>query len=226
VAGAFITFEGIDGSGKSTQMRMLASVLRMRGLEVVSTREPGGTALGQRLRAALLDTQEQVDPLAELLLYAADRAQHVRTLLRPALETNHIVLSDRYADATVAYQGAGRGFPPALIAEVVELATGGLKPGLTLVFDLSVAECAGRTRQRADGASGVDRLDSENAAFHTRVRNAYLQIAAAEPERVRLVDASGSINETHLLVQQLVIPFLEQQGLPAGRPKPDHVQKP
>jgi dTMP kinase len=226
VAGAFITFEGIDGSGKSTQMRMLASVLRMRGLEVVSTREPGGTALGPRLRAALLDTQEQVDPLAELLLYAADRAQHVRTLLRPALETNHIVLSDRYADATVAYQGAGRGFPPALIAEVVELATGGLKPGLTLVFDLSVAECAARTRQRADGASGVDRLDSENAAFHTRVRNAYLQIAAAEPERVRLVSASGSINETHLLVQQLVIPFLEQKGLPAGRPKPDHVQKP
>ncbi|HEY0385546.1 MAG TPA: dTMP kinase [Pyrinomonadaceae bacterium] len=220
MAGAFITFEGIDGSGKSTQLRMLASVLRMRGLDVVSTREPGGTPLGQRLRSALLDTQEQVDPLAELLLYAADRAQHVNTLLRPALATNHIVLSDRYADATVAYQGAGRGFAPALIADVVGLATGGLKPDLTLVFDLPVAECLARTRRRAGSAgseSGVDRLDSENAAFYTRVRNAYLAIAAAEPERVRLVEAGGSVNETHTLVQQLVIPFLEERGPVVGR---------
>src|SRR5215211_8320580 len=110
---------------------MLASELRLRGGEVVATREPGGTPLGTRVRQLVLDTQEQVDPLAELLLYAADRAQHVRTLLRPALATSHIVLSDRYADATVAYQGAGRGFPPALISQVVELATGGLKPDLT-----------------------------------------------------------------------------------------------
>lgn len=212
MAGAFITFEGIDGSGKSTQLRMLASVLRLRGLEVVTTREPGGTNLGKRLRDALLDAQEQVDPLAELLLYAADRAQHVRTLLRPALETSHIVLSDRYADATVAYQGAGRGFEPELIAEVVGLATGGLKPDLTLVFDLSVAECAARTRRRANGESNAaDRLDSENATFHTRVRNAYLQIAAAEPQRVRIVDASGSMNETHALVLDIVIPFIESK---------------
>jgi dTMP kinase len=215
VAGAFITFEGIDGSGKSTQLRMLASLLRLRGLEVVATREPGGTSLGKRLRAAVLDAQEQVDPLAELLLYAADRAQHVRTLLRPALETSHIVLSDRYADATVAYQGAGRGFPPELIAEVVELATGGLKPDLTLIFDLSVAECTARTRRRADNESTGDRLDSEDAAFHTRVRNAYMQIAAAEPERVRLVNASGSINETHALVQEIVNQFLERRGIAA-----------
>lgn len=101
---AFITFEGIDGCGKSTQMRMLASELRLRGNEVISTHEPGGTPLGQRLRAALLDTEEQVDPLAELLLFAADRAQHVRAMLRPALESGRMVLSDRYADATVAYQ--------------------------------------------------------------------------------------------------------------------------
>jgi dTMP kinase len=216
VAGAFITFEGIDGSGKSTQLRMLASLLRLRGLEVVATREPGGTSLGKRLRAAVLDAQEQVDPLAELLLYAADRAQHVRTLLRPALETSHIVLSDRYADATVAYQGAGRGFTPELIAEVVKLATGGLKPDLTLIFDLSVAECTARTRRRADNESTADRLDSEDAAFHTRVRNAYLQIAANEPERVRLVNASGSINETHALVQEIVNQFLEKRGIGAG----------
>ena len=211
MAGAFITFEGIDGSGKSTQLRLLASRLRLRGLEVVTTREPGGTNLGKRLREAVLDAQEQVDPLAELLIYAADRAQHVRTLLRPALETSHIVLSDRYSDATVAYQGAGRGFPPKLIAEVVELATGGLKPDLTLIFDLSVAECATRKRRRADGENAADRLDSEDATFHTRVRNAYLQIAAAEPERVRLVNASGSVNETHALVLDVVMPFLESR---------------
>lgn len=218
MAGAFITFEGIDGSGKSTQLRLLASVLRLRGLDVVTTREPGGTNLGKRLRAALLDVQEQVDPLAELLLYAADRAQHVRTLLRPAIETSHIVLSDRYADATVAYQGAGRGFTPELIAEVVELATGGLKPDLTLVFDLSVAECAARTRRRSngDGNDSADRLDSEDAAFHTRVRNAYLQLAAAEPERVRLVNASSSINETHALVLDIVLPYLERRGVEMG----------
>src|SRR6266566_6371272 len=106
--GAFITFEGIDGCGKSTQLRLLASALRLEGLEVVTTREPGGTTLGQRLRAALLDVDEQVDPLAQLLVLPADRAQHVRQQLRPALKTNHVVLSDRYADATVAYQGAGR----------------------------------------------------------------------------------------------------------------------
>jgi dTMP kinase len=210
VAGAFITFEGIDGSGKSTQMRLLASVLRLRGLEVVTTREPGGTALGKRLRGVLLDLQEQVDPLAELLLYAADRAQHVNTLLRPALDTGHIVLSDRYADATVAYQGAGRGFAPETITEVVRLATGGLKPDLTLVFDLSVAECASRARRRAQNGQ-IDRLDTEDAAFYTRVRNAYLRIAETEPERVRLVNASGSIDETHARVMNIIMPFIESR---------------
>src|SRR5947208_15915393 len=136
MAGVFITFEGIDGCGKSTQLRMLTSELRALQLEVVNTREPGGTTLGQRLRAALLDVQEQVDPLAELLVFAADRAQHVRALLRPALAENKIVISDRYADATVAYQGAGRGFKPDLIKQLVELATDGLTPDLTLLFDL------------------------------------------------------------------------------------------
>src|SRR5436189_1389471 len=124
--GAFITLEGIDGCGKSTQLRLLASELRVRRLDVVTTREPGGTTLGQKLRAALLDVQEQVDPLAELLVFAADRAQHVRSLLRPSLAENKIVLSDRYADATVAYQGSGRGFAPELIQEIVGLATEGL----------------------------------------------------------------------------------------------------
>jgi len=158
VAGILITFEGIDGSGKSTQLRLLASHLRMNGSEVVVTREPGGTPLGLRLRAALLDAQEQVDPLTELLVFAADRAQHVRRLLRPALELGHIVLSDRYADATIAYQGAGRGFSPQLIKQMVDLATDGLRPDLTLLFDLPVADCLARTSRHTSGNNQEDRL--------------------------------------------------------------------
>ena len=211
MAGAFITFEGIDGCGKSTQLRLLASELRLRGLDIVTTREPGGTPLGQKLRAALLDIQGQVDPLAELLIYAADRAHHVRTLLAPAIEANQIVLSDRYADATVAYQGAGRGFAPHLIQDIVHLATGGLMPDLTLLFDLSVAESAVRTRRRL-ASKNTDRLDSENAEFHSRVRDAYLEIAKAEAGRFRVIDARGSTQETHQIVMDIIIPFLKDRG--------------
>ncbi|HEX8354008.1 MAG TPA: dTMP kinase [Pyrinomonadaceae bacterium] len=211
MASAFITFEGIDGCGKSTQLRMLASELRLRGREVVATREPGGTPLGSRIRQLLLDSEEQVDPLAELLLYAADRAQHVRTHVRPALDSGHIVLSDRYADATVAYQGAGRGFPDELVSELVGLATGGLMPHLTLVFDLPVDESQRRQEaRRTSKGQKQDRLDSEDAAFHTRVRDAYLRIAAAEPERVRVIDAAGSVQETQAHVMRAVMPFLEK----------------
>jgi dTMP kinase len=194
---------------------MLASELRLRGCEVVTTREPGGTPLGSRLREALLDAQEQVDPLAELLLYAADRAQHVRALVRPALDSGHVVLSDRYADATIAYQGAGRGFPEELISEVVALATGGLMSDLTLVFDVPVDESRRRARRRTRGKSRrpQDRLDAEDVAFHQRVRDAYLRLAAAEPARVKIIDSSGSVQETHAAVLGLVMPFLEEKGL-------------
>ena len=212
MAGVFITFEGIDGCGKSTQLRLLASELRVRGLDVLTTREPGGTTLGQRLRAALLDVQGQVDPLAELLVFAADRAQHVRTVLRPSLAENKIVMSDRYADATVAYQGSGRGFKPELISEIVQLATEGLTPDLTLLFNLSVADSAVRTRRRV-AAKNTDRLDSENVEFHERVRQAYLEIAQTDPQRVQVIDARGSAQETHALVMDIVIPFLEERGL-------------
>lgn len=212
MAGAFITFEGIDGCGKSTQLRLLASELRMRGVPVVATREPGGTPLGKKLRAALLDVQEQVDPLTELLVFAADRAQHVRKHLLPALERNQVVLSDRYADATVAYQGSGRGFDPELIEDIVQLATGGLKPDLTLLFDLSVPESAVRTRKRVQNKR-TDRLDIEDEAFHTRVRNAYLDIAHAAPDRFRIIDARGPVEETHARVMEIVMPFLEGRGL-------------
>ncbi len=211
MAGAFITFEGIDGCGKSTQLRMLTGELRARGLDVLTTREPGGTTLGQKLRAALLDVEEQVDPLAELLVFAADRAQHVRTVLRPALAENRIVISDRYADATAAYQGHGRGFKPELIQQIIQLATDGLMPDLTLLFDLSVPESAVRTRRRI-AAKRTDRLDREKVEFHERVRDAYLEIAKSNPERVRVIDASGSAQHTHKLVMDIVMPFLADRG--------------
>lgn len=211
MTGTFISFEGIDGSGKSTHLRLLAAFLRQRGHDVLTTREPGGTPLGLRLRSALLDAQEHVDPLTELLVFAADRAQHVRLLLRPALASGQIVLTDRYADATVAYQGAGRGFPPELISEVVELATEGLQPALTLLFDLSVKDCVTRTKRRTNGNKQGDRLDAENAEFHTRVRQAYLRIAAADPGRVRIIETGGSVADTQARVQELVVAFLESR---------------
>ncbi|HEY2961924.1 MAG TPA: dTMP kinase [Pyrinomonadaceae bacterium] len=215
--GTFITFEGIDGSGKSTQLRLLNSFLRAHGCNAVVTREPGGTALGLRLREALLDALEEVDPLTELLVFAADRAQHVRRTLRPALEGGAVVISDRYADATVAYQGAGRGFPLELISQIVQLATGGLKPDLTLLFDVSIAESTTRTTRRSSGKNssgrgGRDRLDIEDAEFHTRVRNAYLRIAAAEPERVKVIDTSGPVELTQDRVKKIIVPFLQSRG--------------
>lgn len=215
MAGTFITFEGIDGSGKSTQLRLLANFLRARGCDVLVTREPGGTPVGLRLRGALLDAQEEVDPLTELLVFAADRAQHVRRVLRPALQSDQIVLSDRYADATIAYQGGGRGFSAELISEIIALATEGLKPDLTLLFDLSVPESITRTRRRSEGkhkGDKGDRLDAETAEFHTRVRDAYLRLALAEPERFHIINTGGTVEETHAQVKQLVVPFLETRG--------------
>lgn len=215
--GTFITFEGIDGSGKSTQLRLLNTFLRARGCNALITREPGGTALGLRLREALLDALEEVDPLTELLVFAADRAQHVRRKLLPALEQGAVVISDRYADATVAYQGAGRGFPPELISQIVQLATGGLKPDLTLLFDVSIDESTSRTTRRSSGKSSAgrgarDRLDIEDAEFHARVRDAYLRIANTEPERIKVIDTSGPVDATHERVKQVIVPFLRSRG--------------
>ena len=216
MAGTFITFEGIDGSGKSTQLRLLANFLKETGCDALLTREPGGTPVGNRLRAALLDAQEEVDPLTELLVFAADRAQHVRRVLRPALKSGQVVFSDRYADATAAYQGAGRGFSPELISEIIELATEGLKPDLTLLFDLPVEASTTRTRRRANGKLQGDRLDAEDAEFHTRVRDAYLRLAAAEPQRVKVIETNQPLELTHERVKEIVIPFLRSRGHVCG----------
>ena len=215
MAGTFITFEGIDGSGKSTHLRLLAQFLQSNGLDALLTREPGGTPVGNRLRAALLDAREEVDPLTELLVFAADRAQHVRRVLRPAIEAGRVVISDRYADATVAYQGAGRGFAPELISEIIRLATEGLKPDLTLLFDLSVSESNTRTKRRTNGHAG-DRLDAETAEFHSRVHHAYLQIAATEPDRVKVIETNRSVDETQEAVRRIIVPFLVSQGHAVG----------
>jgi dTMP kinase len=203
--GKLITFEGIDGCGKSTQMRLLERHLTEHGHDVVSTREPGGTELGKKIRSALLDGGKgSVEPLAELLLYAADRAQHTRQVIMPALAAGKVVLSDRFYDATTVYQGYARGFDLELVNQLNELATGGLKPDLTLLFDLDVETGLKRTRRRGyqsgEAAARPDRLDQEPVEFHERVRKAYLEIAAREPQRFRVIPAAGPVEETFELM--------------------------
>jgi len=209
--GRFITFEGIDGSGKSTQLRLLAGDLRVTGFDVLTTLQPGGTPLGRRLREAFLETEENVHPMAELLLFAADRAQHVNFLIKPALATGRIVISDRYADATAAYQGAGRGFDEKIINQVIRLATDGLKPDLTLFFDIPIEKAILRTSARTDNETikNKNRMDSETTDFYERVRAAYLKIAAKETKRFKVVDADGSIENVHARVSELVNKFLK-----------------
>ena len=186
---------------------MLTGELRLRGFDVLTTREPGGTPLGRKLREAFLETEEEVDPLAELLLFAADRAQHVNFLIKPALAEGKIVLSDRYADATFAYQGAGRGFPEETVNQVIELATGGLKPDLTIFFDLPIGKSLSRTNTRVGDAKN-NRMDKEAAEFYERVRDAYLGVAEREKKRFRTVNADSSIEQIQTEVVELVSNFL------------------
>lgn len=207
--GKFITFEGIDGSGKSTQLRMLASDLRVKGANVLTTMEPGGTPLGRRLRESFLETEETVAPLAELLLFAADRAQHVELLLKPSLEEGKIVISDRYADATFAYQGAGRGFPETLVNQIIKIATNGLKPDLTIFFDVSIEKALMRTDSRNEAGEKKNRMDLETRDFYNRVRDAYLKLAAKEKKRFRIINANGSVGEVHKQVLEVVNQFLK-----------------
>ncbi|MBX3243349.1 MAG: dTMP kinase [Acidobacteria bacterium] len=210
--GQFITFEGIDGSGKSTQLRMLTGDLRGRGTDIVVTREPGGTPLGRRLREAFLETEETVAPIAELLLFAADRAQHVELLIKPALAEGRTVISDRYADATFAYQGAGRGFETETVNSVIELATGGLKPDLTLFFDVTVERAIERMSTRDGQGVAKNRMDDETAEFYADVRKAYLGIAEREPERFKVIDANGSIEVTHAKMMEIINAFLARNS--------------
>ena len=207
--GIFITFEGIDGSGKSTQLRMLADALRERGVDILITREPGGTPLGRRLREAFLETEETVAPMAELLSFAADRAQHVEFLIKPSIADGRVVISDRYADATFAYQGAGRGFTEEQVNSVITLATGGLKPDLTLFFDITVDEAIRRMSVRPEAHAKRNRMDEETAEFYGRVRVSYLGIAGREPERFKIIEAGRSVEAIHADVLEMVTELID-----------------
>lgn len=200
--GRFITFEGIEGVGKSTQVRLAADHLRSRGLEVVVTREPGGTPLAEAIRRLVLEPQEEhVDAVSELLLMFAARAVHLGNLIEPALARGAWVLCDRFTDATEAYQGGGRGVPLEHIRALERIAQRGRRPDLTVLFDLPVGPAMARSRAR--GAQN-DRFESEQAAFFERVRSGYLAIAAREPSRVRRVDAAGAVAEVAQVVRGLL----------------------
>ena len=204
MSGFFITFEGSEGSGKTTQVALLAAALRARGYVVVETREPGGTPVGQTLRQLLLrpSTGPPTDallPPAELLLMLADRAQHIHQVILPGLHAGRIVLCDRYADSTTAYQGYGRGFDLAKIAWLNAFVCDACQPQLTFVLDLPVAVGMRRADVRR-GAAAIDHFEAASVAFHERVHAGFLAIARAEPERVCLIDADQAIEAVHAAV--------------------------
>lgn len=198
----FITFEGPEGSGKTTQIRLLAAYLRACGHDVVTAREPGGTPIGDQIRACLHDTANTaMSPTAEVLLYSASRAQLVAEVIRPALAAGRVVLCDRYADSTMAYQGYGRGLDRSMLATLTAIATGGLSPDLTLLLDMDVAR--GLTRRRDEGEE-MNRLDLEAIEFHNRVRAGYLALTAAEPARWQRIDADAPVADVQLAIRQVV----------------------
>jgi dTMP kinase len=193
----FITFEGIEGCGKTTQIRLAEAWLRERGLPVLATAEPGGTPLGRKIRELLLNRGPcAIGAEAELLLFAAARAQHVRETILPALQAGQWVLCDRFSDATLAYQGFGRRLDSAFIRALNAFSTLAVTPERTLLFDLAVGTGLARAEKRAAGLrqeEAEDRFEREERAFHGRVRNGYLTLAAEEPERFRIVDAAAGI---------------------------------
>ncbi|MEU8187282.1 dTMP kinase [Micromonospora carbonacea] len=220
-SGLFVVFEGGEGAGKSTQLAALAERLRGQGREVVVTREPGATEVGARIRALLLDaTAEGPSPRAEALLYAADRAHHVATVVRPALVRGAVVISDRYVDSSLAYQGAGRTLPVDEVSWLSSWATGGLKPDLVVLLDVDPHTGLSRVAARNEGA---DRLEAESVAFHERVRYAFLDLAANDPKRYLVLDASRPVEETAGLVARRVAEFLVD---PAGIVHPRPAQGP
>jgi len=210
--GRFITFEGLDGCGKSTQMEKLGRVLRDDGLPVVITREPGGTATGEKIRRLLLDTATAgLSPSAELALMFASRAQHITEVIQPALSGGSVVLCDRFTDSTEAYQGGGRKLGSEPVLTLHRILCGNLQPELTILMDSDVAASVERARRRnksdtdrnGRGRSDENRFEQESRAFFARVRSAYLAIAVREPQRVVIVDARGTAAETHAKIVEL-----------------------
>ena len=206
----FITFEGPEGSGKSTQITLLAHTLRQQGFSVVQTREPGGTSIGDQIRAVVHHVENtRMAAAAELLLYSASRAQLVHEVIRPSLTAGKIVLCDRYADSTIAYQGYGRNLDLDALHQITRFATGGLKPDLTLLLDIDV-ECG--LARRTNGGEEMNRLDLETVAFHRRVRAGYHKLAAAEPARWVIVDADREVTAVQEALLQIILSQLTQQS--------------
>lgn len=199
--GLFVTFEGGDGAGKTTQAALLEEWLRENGREVVRTREPGGTDVGVLVRDIVLHHRGDIAPRAEALLYAADRAHHIETVVRPAIERGDVVIQDRYLDSSVAYQGAGRVLDAGDIRDLSLWATGGLLPDLTVLLDLDPA--AARSRLDAD-EKPFDRLEAEKGEFHSRVRDGFLALAATEPERFVVLDARQPVPALAARVREAV----------------------
>lgn len=207
----FITLEGPDGSGKTTQARLLAEWLRQRGYEVILTREPGGTPIGDQVRAVLHDPENtDMIPQAEFLLYSASRAQLVAQVIRPALDAGKWVVSDRFYDSSIAYQGYGRGLDLAALRQITRFATGGLVPDLTLCLDVQSDQ---GIRRRLLGGGEWNRLDREALEFHRRVRMGYLELAGLERDRWVILDASRSVEEVQAEIRTLVQERLQiEQG--------------
>jgi dTMP kinase len=204
----FITFEGGDGAGKSTQIQLLEHYLGTQGKTCLTTREPGGTSLGEILRQILLEAgTRSIGPRTELFLYLADRAQHVHEVIAPAIAQGKIVLSDRHSDSTVAYQGYGRGIDLRLLVKLNETASGGLTPDITFLLDCPVELGLSRTAQRKSEAAklkGNDRFENESLEFHKKVRQGFLELARAETARFYIIDASCSEQEVFAAIKQII----------------------
>ncbi len=201
--GLFITFEGADGCGKTTQLNLLKDYLTAKGYAVILTREPGGKGLGEKIREILLNYDGKVADRCESFLFLADRAQNIETIVKPAIESGKIVLCDRHTDSSVAYQGYGRGLDIEQIKMLNNLATGGKQPDLTLVFDVDIETSMQRV------GNEKDRMESSSKEFFNRVRNGYLEMAKQEPERLKIVDSTKSIDEVHKRVIEIILPYLK-----------------
>lgn len=196
--GLFITFEGIDGCGKTTQIKLLDEYLRSKGYKTLLTREPGAIGLGEKLREILLNYDGEVSSKCESFLFLADRAQHVDCIIKPAIDNGVIVLCDRHTDSTVAYQGYGRGLDIDEIKKLNRIATGGLNPDKTIVFDVDIETSSSRV------GKNKDRMESSGLEFMNRVRNGFLKIAQEEPVRVNVIDSTKSVEEIHKEVLEII----------------------